>query len=447
MAKRKNYVLLGSLSFFMKNTTKLYLGTLFVTLLACKKSAFMPVNDDYKIIIERGEGQSDSIGKELRQPIVVRAAKNGIPLPAYYIKFEVETCENLSDTLYEDRAGIPIYYYWKLNSKPGAQVLKVTLLDENKIVRQSAKITADALGGGPGWYRSSCLPNASPLDLAYGANGRLWGAFPLEGSPFFSDDNGVTWSHLRSFNQRSQINNIIPLSANEMFILTANKGVSYSSDGGYTWEFRNPPAIRHSFYSLQQIRKGTLFLNVQDSLFYSTDKGKSWKKSSSSIRSFVNIKQINSHPSGDIYALSNENQLLLSKNEGATWSKQVFNSKYLIRSLFIDEDGTIYLGVYNRITEKIEIIVSQDNTVSWTTEFSIAPAIGGSAYIGQVKKQFGFYSFYVSKYGIVKTSDFKNFSFVSSENTGDGVKYLFTQNNSLVTFSWNRGGLAYFKPE
>jgi photosystem II stability/assembly factor-like uncharacterized protein len=427
---------------------KLYLVLPAILLcLGCNKKD-ITLDSTYNIQIVSGDNQTDTTGNTLKSPIVINALRNGRQFDNYYLKFETAACYTNDDDLYKVAIPHNLNYDWELNATPGKQLLKVILFDENKNKRDSAYVTANAIDAGAGWHSSSCVLNATPTDLAYLPNGTILSGSLSRNRLLQSTNNGISWMPFHSFKASGQISQILPLSSKEIFLSTVDKGILFSSDSGKTWSPRTPPqSPTKTFGQLRLTRSGILFASaVWDGIYYSDNNGGSWQKSNFQDVGYTNFKYPNSQSNGDLYAIC-DIALVLSKDNGKTWMKSnIAGDGYRLSSIFIDTDDAIYLGVYNYTSKKIEIIVSRNNGLSWQSVFSIPVARGGSVYIGEIKKQFGFYSFYVSRHGIIKTSDFRSFEILSSENTQDGVHYVFTPDNWVVTYNQQRGGLIYFKP-
>jgi hypothetical protein len=206
-----------------------------------KKSQPAPQNggtNSIKITLVSGNNQTDTIGYQLANPIVVKVTQNGAPVSNYGVLFEGSGCN-------EDRVDGSITktdgtaeYGWFLAGDVGQQTMKIFAVDANNKKVDSITINSTAIApASGGWHYSACTYPFGFLIKAIckSGTGRLFATF--SGGPAYlrySDDNGVSWYSVKGLGNTHRFEMVSASSANEVFA-AADDGNFYSADNGQTW--------------------------------------------------------------------------------------------------------------------------------------------------------------------------------------------------------------------
>lgn len=161
----------------------------------------------------------------------------------------------------------------------------------------------------------------------------------------YSSDGGASWT-AGALREPAQIAFIVVSPAFERdgvaFAATTAHGVLRSTDGGRSWVYRNFGLPDHEVTAIALSPMfpvdGTLFVAVTGGLFYSTNRGESWRLSSiepealplAGIAFARNALIVGSESRG----------LYHSTNRGASWSKRSAFSSGPISALAVSPDGT-----------------------------------------------------------------------------------------------------------
>ncbi len=343
-----------------------------------KKSQPAPQNggsNGIKISLVSGDNQTDTIGYQLPNPIVVKVTQNGTPLSNYGVLFEGSGCNEdlmgVNYTLPDGTAG----YNWALAGDVGQQTMKIFAIDANNKKVDSITINSKAIpAGSSGWHASACtypFDNTITAICKSGA-GRLFTS--LSGGPAYlrySDDNGVSWFSVKALGNAHRFETVAASSANEVFA-AADDGNFYSTDNGQTWAtlpvqgFDAPNVSGMSFTP-----SGKIFVSTQlNSIYVSSDKGKTWIITPASAFTFPTLSGNDGNfacPSedknGNLYVLAKESGTIYkSTDAGKTWAYLNF-SNTRFESLFIDKNNWFYTSVTYGLPTGI--YVSKDNAVTF----------------------------------------------------------------------------------
>ncbi|BCX04405.1 MAG: hypothetical protein KatS3mg053_2343 [Candidatus Roseilinea sp.] len=161
----------------------------------------------------------------------------------------------------------------------------------------------------------------------------------------YSGDDGASWT-AGALREPAQIAFIVASPAFDQdgvaFAATTAHGVLRSTDGGRSWVYRNFGLPDHEVTAIALSPMfpvdGTLFVAVTGGLFYSTNRGESWRLSSiepealplSGIAFARNALIVGSESRG----------LYHSTNRGVTWSKRSAFSSGPISALAVSPDST-----------------------------------------------------------------------------------------------------------
>jgi len=419
--------------------------------ISCKKDhASIASTHRYKITLVSGGGQSDTIGNGLKEYIFFKLTYDDDTLSNGFIRFQVYNCDNnLQSTQIPigKNAGnsvLQISYYWRLNSTIGTQSLKAILLDSLERPQDSVVVNATGIAPGRGWYSSGCLPlNPSFAGLALQPTGRVLGFYRTGDYPYYSDDEGITWHKLTTFQGNYAINNIITTPANEIFIFVPNTGVFYSADGGQSWEKRiSGLTIDNLSQNLQYTKSGKLLLPTFSGLFISADKGLSWHLANAP-GPYGGFSNTQSMSNGTLIAIS-DHHLFKSTDGGENWADIWSTDAHHMFSLFIDDNDDLYSG------EVDGIYVSKDTGQTWNKFYQSDPIPNYAGTVTAITKQNGAYYFYATEKNLLMHTfegvHFDHVTFPLGDNYGrESFCYILSANNHVIV-SNEQYGLFYFIP-
>src|SRR5581483_6669853 len=158
-----------------------------------------------KIELVSGGNQTDTIGKLLANPIVVKVTSNGVAQSGYKVEFAGSGCNADDPVSSSASADGTIKYYWFLAGDVGSQSLKAIVLDSQNEKIDSITVQSTGLSPGAGWHNAACsLPaNLSPSAFCKLSTGRILAAF--KSGLRYSDDNGTSWHALKSFGNTHRV--------------------------------------------------------------------------------------------------------------------------------------------------------------------------------------------------------------------------------------------------
>ena len=332
------------------------------------------VTSGIKIEIVSGNNQTDTIGKQLQAPLVVKVTKNGVPVKNSLVLFEGSGCnaERL-DKFGTDSTG-KVGYYWYLSGTVGGQTLTAVVLDAQNHKVDSVIAVSTGLAAGSGLHYSACVypfgfPVAAFCKLS---TGRLFTNFN-SGNAYlrYSDDNGISWNSVKSLGNTHDFQYITSSTADEIFAF-ATDGNYYSADAGTTWT-----ALPVQAFNTDQIkyavctRKGRLLVTTaQHSLYLSSDKGKTWTYANNGLGSTTLLSSVAEDKDGNLYATSHEiESLFKSTDAGNTWTVLIQGSgQEMDYDIFIDNNNWFYKA---RSDAYGGIFISKDNGSTYTLLINI----------------------------------------------------------------------------
>lgn len=160
-----------------------------------------------------------------------------------------------------------------------------------------------------------------------------------------SKDNGKTW---RTITENSEID-LCAMgvdSRDNLYLIQRGKGkIIKSTDNGENWTYFCDVDKSEYYYAIHFNLYDDIFVQTDDLLLRSTDKGVSWRN----INHNVKFNGIFVTQSGAIFALGTNNEyeqsLYISNDNGNNWKKiHRFDSNLGIRNIVLDEDGYLYFG-------------------------------------------------------------------------------------------------------
>jgi hypothetical protein len=358
-----------------------------------------------KIEISGGNNQSDTIGNELKDSIIIKLSRADTLLKNYAITFFESSCfSSISKMRWTSEQGIS-KFAWRLNNIKGTQRLKVTLYDSVLKVHDSVFVIAEGKAPDSAWLPGDCLPPAQVNTFAQLSSGRILCGLHMDIKPFFSDNDGQSWQQISSFPGNYSAKKIAVSSNNEIYIATQNNGIFYSNDNGDSWQPRSTGITdARSLVDFSILRSGKLMASTYfGGLYISEDKGHSWTSLSVSPFNNDRYSNFNESKSGNLYILSDVYRLWKSSDNGKTWNIEKNVPYSYVQSIFIDDNDDMYIGsnYYNTY-----ILKSTDAGESWTIKYTSPIPPPASDDILRISKSYGYYYFTVNGYGLIRTKDF-----------------------------------------
>ena len=438
-------------------------GIVFIVLLLCHCSKpdvpHVTPPADFKITLIKGGGQTDTIGKILKDTLVFELTKGSDTIKNGYLRFETYNCDDELITQEFDlqflRIEYPLrmQYPWKLSGITGTQSIKVIYLDSLRVPADSISVQATALAPSKGWHESGCFPaNTFATSFCQLPSGRILAAQFQKGYPLYSDDEGITWHLLTSFPADYKITKLLSTPLNEIFLTVNEVGVFYSSDGGKLWEQRNTGLPAQGFWAdISYTNSGKLFASTLSGIFTSPDKGLHWHQITSGLSYYAGFTCASSLSDGTIYAV-HDHKLIVSTDEGETWRDVYTISGLAVSWLYVDDNDNIFVsgGRYNPAPES-SLRVSTDHSQTWSNIST--PVLSGGVYdpsISSIFKVNGvYYFYYTDKNFLTKTTDFINYETVSSPvpdlNGRFSFSYIVSAHDHII-ISTELQGLHYLLP-
>jgi photosystem II stability/assembly factor-like uncharacterized protein len=334
---------------------------------SCSKSGNQPGpqnngSSDIKIELVSGDNQTDTVGRQLQNAIVVKVTKNGVAQSGYKVLWEGSGCNEERLDEFATQANGTTSYYWWLAGDVGKQTMKVFVLDDQNKKLDSVTAVSNGLASGSGWHYSACTyPFGAVINgFCKLSTGRLFTYFIGKTYLRYSDDNGKSWISVKSLGNTHQIKTITVNSSDEIFAV-ANDGTYTSKDGGQTWtSYPQQEVNTKDVTGMLYTSKGKLLTSSRfNPVYISQDDGKSW--TAIPITAFVppntsgndgDFYDPTEDKDGNLYLIGRESQLIYkSVDEGKTWSPLISLSPIpqspngeheLDFSLYIDKNNWFY---------------------------------------------------------------------------------------------------------
>ncbi|QHS54583.1 hypothetical protein GWR56_03110 [Mucilaginibacter sp. 14171R-50] len=398
------------------------------------------------IVAVGGAAQTDTVGNELINAVVLKINEPGSKLNKFFVKIFQETLCN-GDSVAERTItnGDQISYKWRLNSKPGVQTLNFKIFDSNNNAIDSLKITATAISPAPGWHVASCTvpDNLYVNTFAIQSTGRLLVGYPGTWRPQYSDDNGVSW-HSFKYSDIAYTNKIITGPNDEIYIAANNNSVYYSENGnkweeltlgGYKYETCRDIALLPNGKLLYTSIGGGIFIRDKKNdpfvEIHASDKYKS-----------MDFYYQASLANGDIYfrQISNFVPRLVKLDHNTLKVEDVTNLPVTYTNTFyVDDKGNWYVGGYNKVSASAELYRSDNNGITWNKLFSYAYSASfyDTSIFNFSKQVDGNYYFEIDA-EYFKTADLKNFQKINMKVNSYSGQYVVAPNGNLVLSTFPR---------
>ncbi|SDI80560.1 WD40/YVTN/BNR-like repeat-containing protein [Mucilaginibacter gossypii] len=403
-----------------------------------------------KIKLVSGDGQTDTIGNPLTNPIAVQVTANGVPLAGYSIEFKGSGC-NLGNTVPDiSRKDGMAYYTWSLAGNVGQQILTAYVLNSNNQKVDLVKIKATAIAGAAGWHNGGCTiqTGLSPASFCKLSTGRLFTCFAGgKASLRYSDDNGTNWNAVVPLGNSHQINYVVSSAADEVYALTTD-GVFYSKDAGQNWTNSGAsPFDAATINAAAATHGGKLVATTSEpaAAFVSGDKGKTWTTTTKAA--FPAAQPIEPYfdcPSedkeGNIYVTDAYNMnLFKSGDAGITWYAVPIGGSVtpgIFYSFYIGPNNNFFVC---SIFHTNGIYISEDEGTGYTGYM-----IGGQKYGNMSVQGDGRFYFEDDSNGLYMLNNYNNSTLVFPFK-GTGLQpYIVAKNGNLIVANWGKPYIRYY---
>ncbi|MBS1525017.1 MAG: hypothetical protein JST19_05175 [Bacteroidetes bacterium] len=404
-----------------------------------------------KIEIISGNNQSDTIGKQLSSPLIVKVTKNGTPVGGVYVRFRGSGCNSDADFEIATKTDGTADYLGFLSGDVGQQAVKAYATDSNDKNLDSVTFTCTGLEPGAGWHLAGCnIPfGAIPNNFCSLSTGRLLTSY--EGSIAYlrySDDNGRSWYPVVSAGKHS-FQYILSNSSDELFAFSSDAGTLFSSDQGKTWTNQgSEPFSANTFTGASFTKSGKILVSTQYSgLYVSSDKGKTWSqptgvmKQANSTGPDGNFHSFTEDQAGNYYVeAQNSGTLYKSTDKGASWTALTTFLQEQVNSFYIDQNNWFYKS---RWDSNGGVYISKDNGATYSILYNVP-----GHFISNMSVQPDG-NFYVSdsSAGLVSGTGIGTpFKLVYyNDFPGLYVPYIVAKNNNIIVAETGGGQIRYYQ--
>ncbi len=363
----------------------LYLFIAILVISSCKKekNPDTPETSDtlkskYKIEIVSGNQQNGFINQELVNPINIKVTNpEGVQYNKANISF-ITTDGNLLCQYGPFLSGTYLVY-WMLGCKEGIQNASVVVSDTAGKAIDTLQISANVTKDTP-WNRVCGLPVkvdgykfylSNTLKLIEHPDGTLYSLINSYSDCllYSSSDQGESWTKISNLKTYSWVHDLT-LDDDGNFFLSTDKGLYKSSDCK-NWRKVLDGLMNKCF----SIDNQTLFAceYLFKTIYRSDDKGETWQKV---LISHINesntpwysegIRQVKRLDNNRILLLDDNQDLLLSKDNGTNWEVFSNSNTFFDKTGFILKGNNVFL-VNIRGGESIpEVYKSDASNVSWS---------------------------------------------------------------------------------
>jgi len=320
-------------------------------------------NNGATLVLLGGNNQSGTYGELLKDTIHLKFTITDSSFQ-YVVKYEiVQGNGKLENLAYNNSGYIPTYPYalgkidlqWRLGCNSPNQTIKFYIYHAaivNSLGQPSDgeqpldSVTVTATAKPPtGWGRSCGFDVTDIFSFKVFSydNTRL---YAVSKGLFYSDDKGINWYPMQNVPNFSDVVDADFNSKGWLYYVTGSHGVYYSQDL-INWQSINNGILDDRTPTAFTVEDSVLFVSFYFDGPYKTDNnGQFWKEMTvgNGSQRFYFIRR---HPNGNLYLFNDFSNLLVSSDNGDTWSSTGLPYQYVPYSdydLEIDKDGTLYIG-------------------------------------------------------------------------------------------------------
>ncbi|MGZ4000848.1 MAG: WD40/YVTN/BNR-like repeat-containing protein [Mucilaginibacter sp.] len=413
-----------------------------------KRNIIDPPAGRYTQVI-KGNAQTDTVGNQLKDSIIVKVTSDGSPMAGYILQFKRSGCQDQTITEATTSSSGQASFSWYLSGQTGEQKLSIILLDNNHNKIDSTAAVAIGIAPARGWHRGGCLQNFPVNHVAALSSGRILASVNATNYPYYSDDNALSWHPLTTFPNTHFISKIIPTSAGT-FLATQNDGIFLSGDNGQTWTNISSGIWNvQDFSDMNYTAKGNLIVTNSSGLFLSSDNGQSWNEDDFGLPAGSATYPVEL-PNGNILVIGSDNSVYMLPLHRSTWQNIGASGNYTsanVESLYADDKGNIFIGTPHDAPDgTANIYESVDGGQSWSRVFTQTKLSNLASYpnIDNIGKINGIYYFAYAGIGLYQTSNFVTYDTTTYQLGNIGLlSYTVSKSSTLVIGSPGFG--IYYK--
>ncbi len=398
-----------------------------------------------KITLVSGSGQTDSIGRQLPNPIVVKVTQNGAALSNYIVEFQGSGCNEDLPYKFQTGADGTSSFNWSLAGTVGQQTMKVFALDAQNKKLDSVTAVATGLATGPGWHFAACTPFAFAVtSFCKLSTGRLFASFSEAGLRY-SDDNGMSWNLVKPLGSLT-FEYVVSSPTDEVFAFQHNTGLYYTSDAGATWTaLSTPPFNSGDIRTAVCTPTGKLLVANRTTVYVSADKGKTWTPPgqftppNSSGVGDNDMDSPTEDKSGNLYVVGLESETIYKSSDvGKTWTV-VPRPNENDCAFYVDNNNWFYKG---RSDPAGGIFISKDNGATYTQLIN-----SPNVFLEKMSVQSDGKFYYDNlDLGLYQVAGINN----QLKKIYDGapsipIPYIIAKNNNIVTLNYGFNLIAYYQ--
>lgn len=419
----------------------------------CKKDQKIPpivrVSTGLQIQVIKGNNQADTIGKQLKDSIVINVATNGTPVVGYTVQFKRSGCQDMTVAEATTSSTGQASFAWYLSGQIGAQSLSIILLDDKGNKLDSAAVAATGITPASGWHRGGCLQNFPVNNVTALSSGRILASVNTAGYPYYSDDNAMSWHPLTTFSNTHFVSKMLSTSAG-IFLATQNEGIFLSGDNGQTWTNISSGIWNvQDFSDMNYTASGNLIVTNSSGLFISSDGGQTWNEDDFGLPAGSSTYPVEL-PNGNLFVIGSDNSVYMLPAHTGDWENVGANGNYIlsdVESLYVDDKGNMFAGTPHDAPDgTANLYESADGGTSWSPVFTQNHIGSPLSYpnIDNISKINGVYYFAYAGIGLYQTTNFTNYSTTTQQLGNIGLlTYTVSKSGTLVIGSPGFG--VYYK--
>ena len=221
--------------------------------------------------------------------------------------------------------------------------------------------------------------DAQQINALFISNSGIIYAGTEENGIYKSTDSGDSWTQLAEL-QEQKIYDLVVTSQDEILVSAGNSGIFYSDDGGSTWANRVNGLPMSSPLAIDFDSDNGLYVESWTGLYYSGNLGLDWNKISQGVEGLLKSLAID-HQDNIYIGLfqspypDGNGGVYFSSDHGASWQlrNDQIQTANILKIVFDDEDNAYLLATdTNSLSgSKTVVFVSDDQGINWTKIFDV----------------------------------------------------------------------------